>query len=213
MGIGANFSYVQTRVQARHGQRPEDAHWRQLEACDSLSAYLQVVRSGPLAPWVKGLASRDDPHELESSLRDAWCDYVRRVASWSPPDWRSAVAWCEPLVLLPAEAPQKGPSALAEWRDQWHRRMPAGDTRDLEGITALEQHVRRWMAGNRRVDESTPSRAESLRRVLERRATAIFRRHSGRPGAIFAHLLLTALDLQRLRGGLLSRRVLARRPA
>ncbi len=47
------------------------------------------------------------------------------------------------------------------------------------------------------------------RRELEKTATRLFRRHGASPTAVFSHLVLTALDLERLRGGIVRRRLFA----
>jgi hypothetical protein len=44
-------------------------------------------------------------------------------------------------------------------------------------------------------------------RALETGLTRLFRRHAARPAAAYAHLGLLALDIQRLRAGLLRRRL------
>ena len=206
------FSYAQARLQAWHGRRPDDNHWRRLDACDTTHAYLQAAGTGSLARWVRGLRARDDPHALEASLNERWQDYVEQVAAWSPPQWRSAVACCGELRGLPAAADRGDSEALAAWRGDWHRLMPEIAPADAAGLAELERHVDRFLVENGRADGATPARSAELRDRLEQRAVSLFRRHAGRPAALFAHLLLAALDLQRLRGGLLRRRLLTPEP-
>ena len=56
----------------------------------------------------------------------------------------------------------------------------------------------------------TPARKKSsapYRRDLAHAVTRLFRRHGASPAAVFCHLVLVALDLERLRGGLVRRRL------
>ena len=60
-------------------------------------------------------------------------------------------------------------------------------------------------------EASTRADVQGLRAILDQSLTAAFRRHSQQPAAIFCHLGLVALDLERLRGGLVRRAVFPRR--
>jgi hypothetical protein len=224
----AGFSYVQARIQARHGRRPDESDWSRLEACDSAHAYLEAARTGTLAPWTEGLTADEDVHRLEAAVRDSWRAYLDRVASWSPEPWRAAVAWCGCLPDVPAAAhvaatgdrparapdddeDEGAPGSLAEWREGWHARMPSPDAAGRAGLRQLEAGVEAWIAANRDTAQASLARAASLREELERRVTTVFRRHALDPAALFAHLVLTALDLQRFRGGLMRRQALSGR--
>lgn len=220
MTNGAGFSYVQARIQARHGRRPDDSDWSRLESCDSAHAYLEAARTGVLAPWAEGLTSDEDIHRLEAALNRSWRAYLRRVASWSPEPWREAIEWCGCLPDVPAaahvaatgerppwlsEEAGETPADVDEWRQGWHGRMPSPDASGRAGLRSLEGAVETWMTANRDPERASVSRAASLREEFERRVTTVFRRHALGPAALFAHLLLTALDVQRFRGGLLRR--------
>lgn len=222
---GAGFSYVQARIQARHGRRPDDSDWSRLESCDSAHAYLEAARTGVLAPWAERLTSDEDIHRLEAALRRSWRAYLRRVASWAPEPWRDAIEWCGCLPDVPAaahvaatgerppwrEKDGETPADVDAWLEAWHERMPSPDASGRAGICSLEAAVDNWMTANRDTERASVSRAASLREELERRVTTVFRRHALDPAALFAHLLLTALDVQRFRGGLLRRQALSGR--
>lgn len=98
----AEFSYVQARVQARHGQRPADAHWAQLGGTRDLGHFLQLARNTPLRPWVIHLSPQSGIHSVEYSLRRQLREYIREIAAWHPASWRAAVTWCIWLPELPA---------------------------------------------------------------------------------------------------------------
>ncbi len=226
MTTGAGFNYVQARIQARHGARPDDADWSRLESCESPHAYLEAARSGVFTDWAEGLSSDQGLHELEAALRACWRQYLARVAAWCPDSWQPAIDWCGELTGLPlaahlarggaaaawmddAAADAQTPAGIDEWRTAWHERMPSADRRSLAGIAAVETAVGDWIEANRDAGQDSPRHAAGLRGRLERRATTIFRRHALEPGAVFAHLVLTGLDLQRFRGGLLRRQAFA----
>lgn len=96
-----------------------------------------------------------------------------------------------------------GASVLGAWMEHW-RTLRAGDgpTRAaLEGLAgAVREHI-----GQTAQAEPSRAAADGVRRELEARATRFFRRHTQQPPAVFAHLTLIALDLERLRDGLVRR--------
>jgi hypothetical protein len=69
----------------------------------------------------------------------------------------------------------------------------------------LLQHIRS--------QNSTGTSTLQHREVLVGRLGGVFRRFSFQPAAAFAHLALVALDLEQLRGDLLSRKLFAERVA
>jgi hypothetical protein len=229
MTNGAGFSYVQARIQARHGRRPDESDWSRLESCDSAHAYLEAARTGVFADWAEGLTTEQNIHRLEDGIRHAWRGYLGRVASWSPEPWCEAIEWCGCLPDLPLRAhvaitgerpawpPERdeaggtAPETLDAWRDAWHARMPSANAAARDGIRSLEAAVEAWLAANRDAERASVSRSATLRETLERRVITVFRRHALDAAAVFAHLVLTALDLQRFRGGLLRRQALSGR--
>jgi hypothetical protein len=229
MTNGAGFSYVQARIQARHGRRPDESDWSRLESCDSAHAYLEAARTGAFAAWAEGLTTEQDVHRLEAAIRRAWRGYLARVASWSPESWSEAIEWCGRLPDLPARAhvattgerpawlPERdetegeAPETLDDWREAWHARMPSPSATAREGIRTLETAVEAWLTANRDAEQASVARSANLREAFERRVTTVFRRHALDPAAVFAHLVLTALDLQRFRGGLLRRQAFSGR--
>jgi hypothetical protein len=86
------------------------------------------------------------------------------------------------------------------WRSLWPQRH--ADNRALLDIAAtINAHVERL--GRAGLQETSAP----YRRDLVLRLTRMFRRHSGSPAALFCHLALVALDLERLRGDLIRRRL------
>ena len=101
MIASADFSYVQARLQARHGERPSEADWRTLDGTRSLSLYLEQARRTPLRRWSEHLGATMSSHAIEAALRRAADRGVREVAGWMPRDWQAAVRWLAALPLLP----------------------------------------------------------------------------------------------------------------
>lgn len=90
----------------------------------------------------------------------------------------------------------------AHWRSLWPRR--AIEQRLLTALAeTVAAHVERL--GRAGAQETSGP----YRRELARAVTRMFRRHGGSPIAVFCHLVLVALDLERLRGGLVRRLLFA----
>jgi hypothetical protein len=239
------FSYTQARLQARHGERPTEAEWKQLLAIASLSQFLQTARKGPLRRWLLELGMHSGIHDMELTLHRHFRSHIVEVARWMPSEWRPAVTWCRHLPELPAiahllrgmpaphwssddsdlkpisggtlqerqtELERSDKAPLAEAADEEHpEALPAAWYRHWRGLwpapppsTAAHLHElartvarARTSLGSADTDRSGPT----LER-LEQRLTRQFRRHSHEPTAAFAHLALTALLLERLRGAL-----------
>lgn len=211
-----DYAYAQARVQARRGARAGEAEWRALEACRGLAEYLHVARRTPLAPLVQNFVATSSPHVIERSLRLHWRREVDAAAQWVPKSWRrpiQEIAWLPYLAsighlekggrvypwmlddpLLSAFVPTENGSTeepLTSWWRRWQEHWP-----DTSSLPELERLVRSAM-------EATADR--SSLEELETGAFRLMRKHIQQPIVVFCHLLLTALDFQRLRGGLVRR--------
>ncbi len=246
MVSAARYAYVQTRLQARHGARPGDDEWRQLQSIGDLGNYLQVAQRGPLNIWVVGVAVNTPVHEIELLLRQRFRAYIEELSHWLSDEWRSSVLWVKRLVDLPAlqhilsgqptanwmlddpelkpfihvnqnlrndafresecnlllEAWQNHESLADAWFRQWVSLSPSGNKNmHLESI---------WKRVSRRIEEqceAPDSSTEQSREILEQELRGLFRRMAGCPENVFVHLGLIALDLEKLRGGLLHRAI------
>lgn len=246
MSSRPQWSYVQARLQARHGERLAEADWRALEAARSIDQFIERARASSLRRFADRANARMSSHAIERVLRDAWRAYVAEVASWVPAEWRAAVLWTSYLPALPAidallkdEVPDwaKQDPAFAEFIEGEPRRRTANLTRSpfapLVAADAREAKLAaRWYAHWRslwpyspddrllvalaeiirahveRLDRAAPQETSApYRRDLAQSLTRMFRRRSGSPVAVFGHLGLVALDLERLRGGLVRRRL------
>ncbi|MFA7270530.1 MAG: hypothetical protein WC073_14420 [Sterolibacterium sp.] len=92
---------------------------------------------------------------------------------------------------MPALASPDLPQVRQAWLDEWRRRWPRwGDTTSLENLARL-------------FDAAMQQRGEIGRPELLRRLRALFRRSLLRPAAAFIYIAFAALDIERLRAGLL----------
>ena len=248
MSSSPRWSYVQARLQARHGERLQEADWRAIEAAQSIDQFIERARASPLRRFTERVHARTSSHAIEHLLRDAWRAYVTEVASWVTAAWRQAVMWTSyfpdlPIIdaLLRGEAPawiEQNPifaqlaetdlhkrraalpnfpltalvtsvareqTAAARWYTHWRSLWPqhrVADHRALLDLAAtIKAHVERLDRAGLQ-ESSAPYRGD-LARIL----TRLFRRHSSSPAAMFCHLALVALDLERLRGDLIRRRL------
>lgn len=218
------FAYAQARAQAQHGRRLSADTWSLLESSVGLSQFLHHVRGTALAPRIEHFSATTSPHVIEQFLRREWHDEVDSAVHWAPVRWRAAVAWTGKLAELPAisflqaggepqawmahdavlstftagQAAAASSDGLAGWLRQWRALWP-DDAADDAALDELVSVVRRH--GIR--GEGTE--ADDWRERLEARAIRILRRHREQPVTVFCHLLLCALELHRLRQGLLKR--------
>lgn len=102
MNALGQFSYTQARLSARHGQRPGEHTWIQLQGIGDLASYLHAARRTSLRQWVMGMSSTHGNHEIEQSLREQFRHYVDEVAGWFPTDWNESIKWIKVLQDLPA---------------------------------------------------------------------------------------------------------------
>ncbi len=127
----AQFAYVQTRLQARHGTRPDELVWRRLQGTGDFANYLQLAQHTTLRPWVISLHPSQDSHEIELALRRLFRQHVDEVARWVPAAWRPAVEWVRRLPDLPA----LGHLLAGEAVPAWMRNDPALRTFTSEHIS------------------------------------------------------------------------------
>ena len=199
-------------MQARYGERPDEALWLRLRSARGVAALLELTRACGLRRWVAGLVPESSSHEIESRLKSRLREAIAEVAAWVPAPWHAAVLHTRELVDLPValylargEPPRawmqgvdpaavaSAEDALAEWEASWRRLWPQEDAAAFSGVEAL---LRLAQAHRRSQARLNPGLA------------VLFRRYAGEPAAAFAFLLLGALELGRLRAALLRQALL-----
>lgn len=220
-----DFAYAQARVQARLGSRLSPAAWRILESSRTLAQYLHAARATSLAPRLAHFLPDTPVHEIEGSLRREWRAAVAEAARWVPQRWRPLVEWTARLPDLPAEAYLSGGGHEQDWMrgrglnetdgavagqrpdggpSAGH--LPSGTARRAE--TAAIEDVARLLRRHveaRRDPRLGRDQLDALAARLERDCARLLRRHRQQPAAVLCHLMISGLELWRLRGGLVVR--------
>ena len=239
-----DFIYIQTRLQARHGMRPDKQEWRIIESHKDLGAFFHSARQTRMKPWVSSLHANDSHHDQETTLRQLYCNYVDEVENWGPSAWRASVRWVKVLHYLPSlqhllsgniaydwmledaqlkefatanfetrihmmcqseyapliDAWQSGKPLLTAWTEHWHSLWP--NKKYKRSINELISLIDLYLLTFEQIS-SQPGRESS--EILAARLCILFRQFSYQPAAIFIHLALIALDIERLRSNILQR--------
>lgn len=96
------YDYIQARLQARHGQRPDATLWQRLGALRDLPLFLQTARASGLRPWLEGFTPETSAHRMEQVLRQRFRAEAEHIARWQPRPWQAATAWIAHWIDLPA---------------------------------------------------------------------------------------------------------------
>lgn len=97
-----SLDFAQARLQARHGQRLDEAAWHRIEVMRDFAPMLELARNSALRSWLSGITADSPPQDIETRLRAQWRRRVAEVQGWMPPRWQAAVAWCAVLPELAA---------------------------------------------------------------------------------------------------------------
>ena len=146
----AEFAYAQARIEARHGERLQDADWKTLE---SAAVPVALSRARPL-DLAQAFPRADRPATCRRTRSSASCGARRRftpseIATWAPRRWRPAIAWIAALPLLPlAERSARALRCRAAGRRRRGarplacRRGPRQPTRSPRGLAAASRRRR-----------------------------------------------------------------------
>jgi len=248
--MNREFIYTQTRLQSRHGMRPDEHTWELVESQKELANYLQNARQSKLGPWVAGIQSTDNHHLIESTLLNHYRDYIEEVAGWVPVKWRKPVRWIECLTYLPAiqhlitgntayswmledskiklattsDKDQRlgyflqsefsplfqywipGIPLVDAWLAHWLYLWPEKKPRQQYSLMAFLKLINHHRDSFSQLDVERTWRA---RQSLALKASVMFRRYANYPVDVFVHLLLIALDLERIRAAVMQRSLFA----
>ena len=226
--MSGGFAYAQARIQARFGGLTGESVWQHLHASRTLPGFLAEARLTSLEPWISGLSPHSDARHIEAELDRRLRDLIGDARQWVPSPWRNAVDWTQWLIDLPllqrltsdeppplgsrfnslsqlpsdaralTDPADPGKSWLLRWRQSWPD--PAKRERDeLEGLIDLT------LSHDAQSRSTTPTEYPAMQRRFDEQLRYRFRRTTLQPTAVFSWLLLQALELQRLRGALVSR--------
>jgi len=173
-------------------------------------AYVNEVARFLPNPWRPALAWTaflvDLPvvdHLLRGDAVHSWMADDEIYAPWCRTDAseRQRALQASPLAALLLEA-SSGMPTLRAWLIVWRRLWPRTSTEQAHALEEIVRAVAEHSTSMR--DAEAPPSAE-LRMALKLRLCMQFRRHFETAAATVAHLLLEALDLERLRAGLVRR--------
>lgn len=143
-----------------------------------------LLHGGPAAPWMHA-----DAH----------------LAAFAQPQPLQRSAALRAAGLGAFAAPRDADRAAAIWLREWHRLAPA----HRDAAAPWRRPAELLLPRLRDAQAERSAVSDALRLALVR----LFRRCAGSPAAVFAHLALVALDLERLRGGIVVRRLFERAAA
>ena len=193
MIAAGSLEYALARMQARLGRRPPESVWRAIERSRDAAPILELCRATSLESVAAKLTATSDLHAIDAAIREGWQKAAGEALAWMPEEFAPALAWLRTATVL-------------AWYAEWERHLPP----DARAATALAELVRDVGRHLGRFRAAAVHEAAPLRRGLEARFIAYFRRHPLDPAAAFAWLGICALDLERLRGELARRRAFPR---
>jgi len=160
----------------------------------------------PAVLWAAHVADLPAINALLRGEAPAWAKQDSALAAFAEgnPLQRSAALENSPLApLLPA--PGRGTSLAHRWAAHWQLLWPRSgraETHGLHNLIAVVAAHAVQLALAAPPGTSPPHRLEVAKRL-----TRLFRQNGASPAAVFSHLALAALDLERLRGNLVRRRL------
>jgi hypothetical protein len=132
-------------------------------------------------------------------------------APWMQREWAHWQARFSPLAPSAAAQQDLAEAWIAAWRATWPRNARARAS--LERLLSLVRRHQRELAALRGAGELPGREAWERRRAFAAQMQREFRAGLLAPAAVFAHLAMEALDLERLRAELVRRRLFAARRA
>lgn len=160
----------------------------------------------PPVAWTAVLPDLPTIDALLKGEMPAWVSQDPALAPFTEPDPAQRLAAVQASPFAPL-LPREGETALlgARWARHWRRLWPKQSAADRRALNAFAYAVQTHVEQLARAGAQETS--ETHRADLEKAATRLFRRHGASPTAVFGHLVLTALDIECLRGGLVRRRL------
>ena len=163
-------------------------------------------------PDLPGLA-----HLLRGRKVPPWmrADPVMRELAFEEPERRREALAGLPLAPLNSDQGSAGrdgaavPPVVAAWLQEWRRRVPGGMGNHREALADIVKQVLRHIEAMRASEDSD---GRELRNLLGATLARHFRHGAGTPIALFSHLALDGLELERLRAGVVTRRLMPERP-
>lgn len=190
-------------------ERQLRAAWR--ERVDQLASWSPEAWR-PAVEWLRWLPYLPAvDHLLRGTKVSPWmrADPVMRELAYDEPQRRREALADSPLAPVRAGGDAGGPELVDAWLTEWRARLPddaCATGRELQEIVdAVLAHVEAMRT-------AADADGQALRNMLAARLARRFRRGAGTCVALFSHLVLDGLELERLRAGTITRRLLPQRP-
>jgi hypothetical protein len=184
------------------GWSPED--WRAAVAwlrwLADLPAVEHLLRGLNIPPWM-----RADPALKEIAFEDP----QRRLEAISEQPLAPLLEGDPDDPTLDAPPDPDAPRIVARWVAEWRRRLPRSARAHRDELAALLEQVQAQLEAMRASPEPD---GRALRNTLSASLARRFRKGAGTVTALFSHLLLDGLELERVRAGVMARRLLPERP-
>ncbi len=186
------------------------AAWR--AAVDEVAAWSPVAWRGAVSwlRWLPDLPAIE--HLLRGEKIPPWmrADPALKEVAFEDPQRRLEAFSEHPLApLLDPEPDSDAPGVAQRWTAEWRRRLPRGAQAHRDELAALLEQVQAHLEAMR---ASTEPDGRALRNTLAASLARRFRHGAGTVTALFSHLLLEGLELERVRAGVMARRLLPERP-
>ncbi len=144
-------------------------------------------------------------HLIEGYPAPQWLTtdpFVSSLAASEPGSLQDIIAV---TALAPLAVADNAGELLPAWFSHWRSLMPAKMPRETRtGLTTLERVALEHIAT---AATSAPPNQAGLRAGIGQRLQRLFRHYALSAVALFSHLALTALDVERLRGALIASRL------
>ena len=207
--LRAWFVGITAHSTSHHVEAQLRAHWR--AAVAELAAWMPTIWQPallwcaplPLLPALQHLLRGGKPARwmLEEPALQAICGAAPGKRAAALAEGELAVL-AEGGLAAPAAPLRPGRSLLSAWQAEWQRRLPL----PLRGHEdPLWQLVQTLQSHGAAFASASSGQGRLLRTALKERLSLLLRRAALEPAAAFIHLVLCALDLERLRGELLLR--------
>ena len=170
-------------------------------------------------PWqdaVRWLRWLPDLPAIEHLLRGykvpPWmrADPVMRELAFDEPHRRHEALAALPTAAVHVGSPEQGgpPQVADAWSEEWLRRLPERSGATRAELQNMLEMLRAHLEAMRSADGGD---GRPLRSALTQRIARRFRRGAGTAAAVFCHLVLDGLELERVRAGVVTRRLMPER--
>ncbi len=223
-GVGDLLHFLQSarttglRPWVLHFSARTDIHAMELSLRRQLRNYIADVASWQPVAWRKPVLwverLLDLPalqHLLMGERAPAWMRNDPVLKPFATDNLRARLEALQDSGFAPlVQTWQAGRPLLDGWRERWHGLWPRLSSTVAAPLERLEVHLQR-LVQSLRADGGGERSQQACQRLAEKLGYE-FRRYTHQPAAAFIHLALVALDLERLRAGLMRRALFAGYP-